>query len=89
MCDSAKNLFFLENKIAFHDGDADSGSGQHVQLNASFTANKATGHGTLTVSATIERDWHIYSLTQPVGGPGKSELKVTKSPDFNQKANSG
>src|SRR4051794_13801878 len=63
-------------------GSSDSGSGQHVKLDASFTVNKTTRRGTLTVTAKIERDWHIYSLTQPAGGPGKSELKVTKSPDF-------
>src|SRR6185369_11879045 len=63
-------------------GNSDSSSDQKVQLDGSFSINKATRHGMLTVSAKIERDWHIYSLTQPAGGPGKSELKVTKSPDF-------
>src|SRR4051812_29201673 len=58
------------------------GDTAHVTLSASFTANKTTRRGTLTVTAVIEPSWHIYSLTQPAGGPQKSELKVTKSPDF-------
>lgn len=56
--------------------------GEHVSLSGSFTVNKATRRGTLTVTAVIGDDWHIYSLTQPAGGPGKSELKVTKSPSY-------
>src|SRR5262245_52149015 len=56
--------------------------GEQVHLSASFTVNKATRRGTLTVTAIIGNDWHIYSLTQPAGGPGKSELKITKSPSY-------
>src|SRR6187549_1979563 len=63
-------------------GGPGGGSGEHVQLSASFTVNKATRRGILTVSAIIDPEWHIYSLTQPSGGPGKSELKVAKSPNF-------
>jgi suppressor for copper-sensitivity B len=57
-------------------------SANNVQLSGSFTVNKATRRGTLTVTAKIDPDWHIYSLTQPAGGPGKSEIKVTKSPSY-------
>jgi thiol:disulfide interchange protein len=63
-------------------GGAPGGDGEQVKLSGSFTVNKATRRGTLTVTALIEPSWHIYSLTQPAGGPQKSELKVTKSPDF-------
>jgi thiol:disulfide interchange protein len=63
-------------------GGAPGGDRQQVRLSGSFTVNKATSRGTLSVTATIEPSWHIYSLTQPAGGPQKSELKVTKSPDF-------
>ncbi|HEY2415024.1 MAG TPA: cytochrome c biogenesis protein CcdA [Pirellulaceae bacterium] len=63
-------------------GGAPGGEGEQVKLSGSFNVNKATRRGALTVAATIEPSWHIYSLTQPAGGPQKSELKVTKSPDF-------
>ena len=63
-------------------GGADGGNGSHVQLSGSFTVNKATGRGTLTVTAVIDPDWHIYSLTQPDGGPGKPDLKLTKPPSY-------
>lgn len=59
-----------------------SNEGEQVRLSGSFTVNKATRRGILTVTAIIGPDWHIYSLTQPAGGPGKSELKVTKSPSY-------
>ncbi len=54
----------------------------HVQFSGSFTVNKATHRGTLTITAKTDPEWHIYSLTQPAGGPMRSELKVTKSPEF-------
>ncbi len=59
-----------------------SSSGKQVQLSGSFTVNKATRRGTLTVTAKIDPEWHIYSLTQPAGGPGKSDIKVSKSPNY-------
>src|SRR5262249_32804598 len=54
--------------------------GNHLTLAGSFTIDKASRRGTLTVTAQIEPTWHIYSLTQPAGGPQKSELKVADSP---------
>ncbi len=62
-------------------GGAPGGDGDKVKFSAAFTVNKATRRGTLMVTAKIEPSWHIYSLTQPAGGPQKSELKATKSPD--------
>lgn len=32
--------------------------------------------GTLRVTATIQSPWHTYSVTQPPGGPKKTEIKV-------------
>jgi suppressor for copper-sensitivity B len=53
-----------------------------VKTSAYFTAPQAGKPAMLFVTAEIAPDWHIYSLTQPVGGPVKSKLKITASPDF-------
>src|ERR1700753_462111 len=36
----------------------------------------------LQVTATIAPDWHIYSITQPPGGPIRTRIKVAPSPDY-------
>jgi suppressor for copper-sensitivity B len=56
--------------------------GSQITFSGSFTVERGARQGMLTVTAVIEPTWHIYSLTQPAGGPMKSEIKVTKSPDF-------
>ena len=37
-----------------------------------------------TVKASIEEGWHLYSLTQPPGGPIKTTISVTESSSFAQ-----
>ncbi len=37
-----------------------------------------------TVKASIEEGWHLYSLTQPPGGPIKTTISVTESNSFAQ-----
>ena len=37
-----------------------------------------------TVTASIEKGWHLYSLTQPPGGPIKTTIGVTESSSFVQ-----
>jgi thiol:disulfide interchange protein len=56
------------------------GNGQPLTLSGSFTIDKTTRHGILTVTAQIEPTWHVYALDQPPGGPEKSDLKVARSP---------
>jgi suppressor for copper-sensitivity B len=56
--------------------------GDIVKTSAYFTAPQAGKPAMLFVTAEIAPDWHIYSLTQPSGGPVKSKLKITASPDF-------
>lgn len=51
-------------------------------LSASFTLLEGQREGRLSVKAELEPDWHVYSLTQPKGGPLKTVLTVEKSPDF-------
>src|SRR5687768_12739259 len=42
------------------------GQGGKVSFSASYTIEKESRRGLVTVAVTIEPGWHIYSLTQPV-----------------------
>ncbi len=53
-----------------------------VEFEGSFRVKQSTGEGQLQVRATIEPNWHMYSLTQAPGGPNRTELTVPPSPDF-------
>jgi thiol:disulfide interchange protein DsbD len=53
-----------------------------VQVSAEFTAPADGSQGRLFVVADIEPGWHIYSLTQPPGGPVASEIEVEPSADY-------
>ena len=38
--------------------------------------------GMLEVTATMNESWHVYSITQPPGGPMKTTIKLAPSEDF-------
>ncbi len=62
-------------------GGGDAG-GNHVRFTGTFTIEKGSRNGTLTLAAKIDPDWHVYSITQPSGGPMKSQVKVPTSPNY-------
>ena len=49
-----------------------------MTVSAEFTAPSATAPGRLFITATIKSGWHIYSITQPEGGP--LATKITLKP---------
>ncbi len=49
---------------------------------AEFTVDAATRRGHLFVSLKLQPGWHIYSLTQPEGGPLRSQIELNKSAEF-------
>ena len=51
-----------------------------VSVEAQFTANKDGRTGQLRVTAEIEEGWHIYSITQPKGGPIATKIKLDDGP---------
>ena len=53
-------------------------SGRRVTLDASFRVKKGTANGELSVHAAVQPGWHIYSTTQPAGGPIRTEIRVGK-----------
>jgi suppressor for copper-sensitivity B len=52
-----------------------------VTTSASATIDPATGSGNLRITATINKGWHIYSVTQKPGGPLKTKIKLDPKAD--------
>lgn len=49
----------------------------------SFKANKIDGKKyEITINASIEQGWHLYSISLPEGGPIPTTFKFTQTPDF-------
>lgn len=55
---------------------------EKVKASAYFTTAAGGKPAILFVTADVAPDWHIYSITQKPGGPNKSRIKLTASPDF-------
>ncbi|NLF08638.1 MAG: hypothetical protein GX594_11780 [Pirellulaceae bacterium] len=53
-----------------------------VTLRAEFTPSTAQQSGQLSIVAHIKPTWHIYSITQPPGGPLPTEIKLRPSEAF-------
>lgn len=51
------------------------GQAEPYALSATYTNNG--GNGTLSVTATLGGQWHIYSITQGKGGPLPTKINVT------------
>jgi suppressor for copper-sensitivity B len=60
-------------------GGAGGDNSQKVTFAGSFMCERESRRGTLTLSATIEPGWHVYSLTQKKGGPEASDIKVASA----------
>ena len=52
------------------------------KLTAKFESYKGSNKGLITVTATVAAPWHVYSLTQPEGGPTRSEIIIEDSDQF-------
>lgn len=56
--------------------------GDPFTIKAKFESYDGTNKGLLTVTAKVEYPWHVYSLTQPEGGPTRSEIIIEDSDSF-------
>ncbi len=56
------------------------GAKKVVAVNAQFTAATAETPARLFVTAKVDPGWHIYSITQPDGGPVKTTIEVSPPP---------
>jgi thiol:disulfide interchange protein/DsbC/DsbD-like thiol-disulfide interchange protein len=62
--------------------EGDSQFSDPVALSAQFTAATAEHSAVLMITAEIAPGWHVYSLTQPPGGPTKTKIELTPSPEY-------
>lgn len=53
-----------------------------VTVEAQFVAATPDRPAVLMITAAIDPGWHVYSLTQPKGGPRATKIKLTQSPDY-------
>ncbi len=53
-----------------------------VSVTAHFTASTDRKPARLSITAAIEPTWHIYSITQPAGGPLPTQIKLQPSEAF-------
>lgn len=63
-------------------------AGESLTVSASFTVKpqqpgdvNAAGEGEILVTADIAPDWHVYSITQPPGGPIATAVNVDAAAD--------
>jgi hypothetical protein len=61
-------------------GGPGAGSKNPVSVEAEFTAAAGGKSGELRVTAKIAKGWHIYSMTQPKGGPIATKIKLAPGP---------
>ncbi len=57
----------------------DAGKLSLVSLKAWITPAKDDGPPRLFIEATIQPDWHIYSITQPKGGPIRTKITLEET----------
>jgi len=56
--------------------------GEKVKVSAVFTAPTDAAPAILYVTAEMPAGWHIYSITQPKGGPIRTQVTVKESSDY-------
>ncbi len=54
-------------------------AGEHATFTATLERT-APHRGKLTVQAEMQPEWHIYSLTQPAGGPTPTKIELVSQP---------
>jgi suppressor for copper-sensitivity B len=62
--------------------EGDSQFGDPVSVDAQFTAATADRPAVLMITTDVAPGWHVYSLTQPPGGPTKTKIDLTESPQY-------
>lgn len=78
---AAAQEFDLES-LDFGSFDDPMANQDPVSISAQFTPATGDRPAVLMVTANIEPGWHVYSLTQPKGGPRAAKLLLGESPDY-------
>lgn len=63
-------------------GGAPQAQADPVKVSALFTTEPDGRTGTLYITANLDEGWHVYSITQPPGGPIRTHLKLDKSEQY-------
>jgi len=58
------------------------GPGGPITVSAQFSTAQDGKPARLFVAAQLKPGWHIYSITQPVGGPIKTQIELANSKDW-------
>lgn len=78
-----KNLFKLLAIVFLAFGSISIKAQVEDPVNWSFKANKIEGNRyEITISAKIDKDWHLYSTKLPDGGPLPTNFTFKQTPDF-------
>lgn len=59
-------------------------AGEPLTLTAKLEADPATRVGRFSVTAKLANDYHIYSVTQPAGGPMRTKIQLDLPPGVTQ-----
>ena len=71
---------FLKNQL--QSGAASSRQNEPVKFSADFKLKPNSNQGVLNLRAEVAEHWHIYSVTQPKGGPMRSKISIPDSKEY-------
>ena len=69
-------------------GDAFDESAGDLTVHASILPASGDKPAQLAIAADIPAGWHTYSITQPAGGPNRTQIKLAPSDEYSSPANS-
>lgn len=73
----------LAETAALAVGFGPTGGGEEpVAISASFAPATDEQAAMLRIDAKLRPDWHVYSITQPPGGPKRTTIKLADSSDY-------
>lgn len=71
-----------EKKFNFNFGGGTSAPPGELTVTGKFFLKQGSHQGRLVIEAEISPEWHLYSITQPKGGPMISKIKIPDSVDY-------
>ena len=85
--DDGAPKFNLPGQLGLPQGGAVGAAGgpgeeDRVTFAAKIEATKGGPDGILSVTVTLEPDWHIYSVTQADGGPIRTKMTLASKPEI-------
>ena len=79
----AEAQFDLDFKVVDELQQFNRGPGDpNLKITSAIRMQPGSRIGVLEITANMNRSWHVYSLTQPAGGPMKSVIKLDDTNQF-------